>query len=61
MEAMMKLTNQEIINEGTKLGQQLAGTGEVQDRRIELNLTDAEAEVFWWAFHNERAVTYRKG
>ena len=57
----MKLTNQEIINEGTKLGQQLAGTGEVQDRRIELNLTDAEAEVFWWAFHNERAVTYRKG
>jgi len=56
-----KMTNQEVINEGIKLGQALAGTDEVQARRIELGLNDKQAENFWWAFHSERALAYKKG
>ena len=59
--ANKEMTHQEAINEGIKLGQALAGTDEVQARREELNLTDELAETFWWAFHNERALTYKRG
>ena len=55
------MTNQEVINEGIKLGQALAGTDEVQARRIELGLNDKQAENFWWAFHSERALAYKRG
>jgi len=56
-EETMKI--QEIINEGIKLGEALAGTSEVQARRIELNLTDEQAAEFWTAFHEARDKAYR--
>ena len=53
------MTNQEIINEGIKLGEALAGTSEVQAKRVELNLTDEQAAEFWTAFHQARDKAYR--
>ena len=53
------MNTQEIINEGIKLGQAMVGTSEVQARRVELNLTDEQAEVLWANFHQARDKAYR--
>ena len=53
------MNTQEIINEATKLGEALAGTSEVQAKRLELNLTDEQAEIFWTTFHQARDKAYR--
>ena len=50
---------QEIINEAIKLGEALAGTSKVQAKRVELNLTDEQARIFWSAFHQARDLAYR--
>jgi len=53
------MNTQEIINEGIKLGQAMVGTSEVQAKRVELNLTDEQAEVLWANFHQARDKAYR--
>ena len=53
------MDNQAIINEATKLGQAMAGTSEVQAKRLELGLTDEQAEVLWSNFHQARDEAYR--
>ncbi len=52
-------SNQEIINEGIRLGQAMVGTSTVQAKRLELNLTDDQAEVLWANFHQARDKAYR--
>ena len=53
------MNNETLIAEGTKLGQAMAGTSQVQARRLELNLTDQEAEILWATFHQVRDEVYR--
>ena len=53
------MDNQAIINEAIKLGQAMAGTSEVQAKRLELALTDEQAEVLWSNFHQARDEAYR--
>ena len=68
MEATTKLNEgadsmniEEVIEEGIKLGEAMAGTSEVQAKRLELGLTDEQAELFWFNFHLARELAYRKG
>ena len=53
------MNNQAIINEAIKLGQAIAGTSEVQAKRLELGLTDEQALVLWTNFHQARDEAYR--
>ena len=48
----MELRIETLIAEGTKLGENMAGTAEVQAKALELGIGCAnEAEPFWSAFH----------
>ena len=55
----MELTLETLIAEGTKLGENMAGTAQVQAKAIELGIACAnEAEPFWSAFHQARDIAY---
>ena len=54
-----QMTITEIINEGLRLGQEKVGTSKVQARRLELNLTDEEANHLWENFHFARGLAFQ--